>query len=87
MVKGKQDSSTGRVFGMKAENGRWLFVIFGFIINICLGSVYAYSVFKNPIQKLFNVGAFEGGHAFHGLPGIFCLTDVLWWALVGEAWS
>ncbi len=64
MVKGKQDSGTGNVFGMKAESGRWLFVVLGFIINICLGSVYAYSVFKGPIQKLFNVGAFEGGLPF-----------------------
>jgi OFA family oxalate/formate antiporter-like MFS transporter len=42
-----------RLFGMKAETGRWIFVILGFIINICLGSVYAYSVFKLPEQNSF----------------------------------
>jgi OFA family oxalate/formate antiporter-like MFS transporter len=53
-----------RLFGMKAEAGRWIFVILGFIINICLGSVYAFSVFKTPVQKLLNIGAFEGGLPF-----------------------
>jgi MFS family permease len=39
---------------MKAESGRWLFVILGLIINLCLGSVYSYSVFKNPVELYFN---------------------------------
>jgi MFS family permease len=53
-----------RVFGMDAEKGRWLFVVAGFIINICLGSVYAYSVFRNPVQNLFQCGATESGLPF-----------------------
>jgi len=47
------------VFGMKAESGRWLFVILGFIINICLGSVYAYSVFAKPVRTLLKISATE----------------------------
>ncbi len=50
-----------KIFGMPAEKGRWVFVAVGFLINICLGSVYAYSVFKVPVQKLFSLGAFQGG--------------------------
>ncbi len=42
------------VFGMKANSGRWLFVILGLIINLCLGSVYSYSVFKKPVELYFN---------------------------------
>ncbi|MFA5079463.1 MAG: OFA family MFS transporter [Dehalococcoidia bacterium] len=53
-----------KLFGMPAEKGRWILVVLGFIINLCLGSVYAYSVFKVPVQNLFNVGAFEGGLPF-----------------------
>ncbi len=34
-----------KLFGMPAEKGRWLLIVLGFIINICLGSVYAYSIF------------------------------------------
>jgi len=53
-----------KVFGMPAEKGRWMFVVLGFIINICLGSVYAYSVFRGPVQKLLNMNATEAGMPF-----------------------
>ncbi len=53
-----------KLFGMPAEKGRWIFVVLGFIINLCLGSVYAYSVFKVPCQNYFTIGAFEGGLPF-----------------------
>jgi MFS family permease len=57
-------ASEAKLFGMPAEKGRWLLVVLGFIINLCLGSVYAYSVFKVPVQNLFKIGAFEGGLPF-----------------------
>ncbi len=56
--------TTGRVFGMEAEKGRWVFVLAGFLINICLGSVYAYSVFRNPVKGLFQCNATESGLPF-----------------------
>lgn len=58
-----------KVFGMPAETGRWWFVIMGLVINICLGTVYSWSVFKVPLQKLFQIGATESG-----LPYMFFLT-------------
>ena len=30
---------------------RWIFVIAGFIINLCLGTIYAWSVFRPPLQQ------------------------------------
>jgi len=48
-----------KLFGMKAESGRWVFVILGLIINLCLGSIYAWSVFRKPLEELFSVGATE----------------------------
>ncbi|NMB86428.1 MAG: Major Facilitator Superfamily protein [Methanosaeta sp. PtaB.Bin018] len=33
--------------------GRWLFVLLGTIIMLCLGSVYSWSVFVNPLTKHF----------------------------------
>ena len=56
--------SEERLFGMPAEKGRWMFVVLGFIINICLGSVYAYSVFRGPVAKLLNLNATEAGLPF-----------------------
>jgi MFS family permease len=44
-----------KVLGMKAESGRWLLVVTGLIINICLGTVYAWSVFIKPLQAHFNL--------------------------------
>jgi len=35
---------------MEAEKGRWAFVIIGMIINLCLGSIYSWSVFKAPLK-------------------------------------
>jgi MFS family permease len=40
-----------KLFGMPAEKGRWLLIILGFIINICLGSVYAYGIFGKQLAK------------------------------------
>src|SRR5512144_3013737 len=42
------------VFGLPARTGRWLFVFAGMIMNICLGTVYAWSVFRKPIAQLFS---------------------------------
>jgi hypothetical protein len=39
---------------MEPEKGRWLLVVFGIIINLCLGSIYAWSVFVKPLTKLFS---------------------------------
>lgn len=43
-----------KAFGMAAEKGRWLFVIIGLTMNLCLGSVYSYSVFKPHVEFEFN---------------------------------
>ncbi|OCZ50098.1 MFS transporter [Dehalobacter sp. TeCB1] len=40
---------------------RWGYVLLGIIIMMCLGTVYSYSVFRLPIEKLFNVGATQSG--------------------------
>ncbi len=62
-------SEDAKVFGMPAKAGRWCFVILGIIINMCLGAVYAYSVFKKPLETQFGVGATLGN-----LPFIFFLA-------------
>jgi MFS family permease len=46
-----------KLFGMSAESGRWLFVVIGLVMNVCLGAVYAYSIFLGPVKKAFNVSA------------------------------
>jgi MFS family permease len=53
-----------KLFGMPAESGRWLFVVIGLVMNVCLGAVYAYSIFLAPVKKAFNVSAFMANLPF-----------------------
>lgn len=74
---------TERVFGMEAGKGRWIFVLAGFLINICLGSVYAYSVFRNPVQKLFQSSATESGLPFMVFLAFFAILMFFGGKLMG----
>jgi len=49
------------VFGLSAEKGRWIYILLGFLIYLCLGSVYSWSVFKKPVEQFFGVGATQSG--------------------------
>jgi MFS family permease len=42
-----------KVLGMEAEKGRWVLVLLGMIINLCLGSIYSWSVFVTPLTNYF----------------------------------
>jgi len=50
-----------KILGMPAESGRWILVIVGTIIELCLGSVYAYSVLSVPLKKVFTDPVSAGG--------------------------
>jgi OFA family oxalate/formate antiporter-like MFS transporter len=42
------------LFGMPLEKGRWVFIALGLVINLCMGSIYAWSVFVEPITAYFS---------------------------------
>lgn len=42
------------ILGMPAGKGRWMLVILGMIINLCLGSIYSWSVFVRPLTDYFS---------------------------------
>lgn len=42
-----------RVLGLRAETGRWIIVIFGLIMMLCLGAIYAYSITRVHLEKIF----------------------------------
>jgi OFA family oxalate/formate antiporter-like MFS transporter len=53
-----QNSQAGEVpslVRMPLEKGRWVLVVVGLIINLCLGAVYAWSVFVNPLTDYFSL--------------------------------
>jgi len=62
-----------KVFGMPAKSGRWIFVVLGMVVNFCLGAVYAYSVFKKPLEELFKVSATQGGLPYMIFLAMFAL--------------
>lgn len=46
-----------KILGLPAEKGRWLLVLFGIIIFLCTGAVYSWSVFRKPLEQMFNISA------------------------------
>jgi OFA family oxalate/formate antiporter-like MFS transporter len=50
------DSPVTSLFGMPPEKGRWGLVASGLVINLLLGSVYAWSVFVEPLTGYFTGG-------------------------------
>ena len=49
-----------KILGMPAESGRWLLIIIGTIIELCLGAVYAYSIISVPLKKIFTTPLLMG---------------------------
>ncbi len=66
-----------RTFGMAPEKGRWVFLLLGLGIYTCMGAVYAYSVFKEPLRELFGISATQGNLPFMSLIAVFSLATCL----------
>jgi OFA family oxalate/formate antiporter-like MFS transporter len=41
------------IMGMDVEKGRWGLIILGMLINLCLGTIYSWSVFVAPLTSYF----------------------------------
>ena len=50
-----------KILGMPAESGRWLLILIGTLIELCLGAVYAYSILSVPLKKIFTDPVAAGG--------------------------
>jgi MFS transporter, OFA family, oxalate/formate antiporter len=59
MTKSTHHPAVKSLFGMPVMLGRWGFVLVGMIMNICMGTVYAWSVFRKPITQQFSQGGVE----------------------------
>ncbi len=73
-----------RVFGMKPEAGRWIFVLVGLLMNVCLGAVYAFSVFRKPLESLWGITATQAGLPFMVFLALFALFMALAGGLVAS---
>lgn len=63
-----------RLFGMEADKGRWLFVLIGLLINICLGSIYAFSVFRKPLEAMWDIPSSQSGYPFMVFLAVFAIA-------------
>jgi MFS family permease len=43
------------LFGMPLEKGRWVLVALCLVINLCLGSIYAWSIFVEPLTEYYTI--------------------------------
>ncbi|MCY6490309.1 L-lactate MFS transporter [Leptolyngbya sp. GGD] len=48
-----------KVLGLPADQGRWLLLPLGMSVLLCLGSIYAWSVFRKPLESELNISATE----------------------------
>jgi MFS family permease len=76
--------SDSKVFGMEAEQGRWIFVLVGMLMNICLGAIYAFSVFKTPLQDLWGISATQSSLPFMVFLAVFAVAMALAGGIVGS---
>ena len=63
-----------RAFGLTPELGRWGFILVGLSMNLCLGAVYAYSIFKPAVERVYGVNAFRGNLPFMTFLFSFAVT-------------
>lgn len=75
-----------RVLGLPAERGRWLLILFGFLANVCLGAVYAFSVFRKPLEELWGISATQSGLPFTIFLAVFAIGMAVAGGLV-ERWG
>ena len=45
------------VLGMPAETGRWLLIPLGMMVLLCLGNLYAWSIFRKPLENELEITA------------------------------
>ena len=63
-----------KLFGMEAEQGRWILVATGLLINVCLGSIYAFSVFRKPLEALWGITSSQSGYPFMVFLAVFAIA-------------
>lgn len=62
-----------KLFGMPAQRGRWLLIPLGMTVLLCLGTVYSWSIFRKPLEKLLNINATQSLLPFTVLLVVFSI--------------
>ncbi len=59
---------------LQMEQGRWWLVGVGLLINLCCGTVYAFSLFRKPLEGWWGIGATASGLPFMVFLAVFALA-------------
>ena len=59
---------------LKQDNRRWFYIILGILINICLGTIYSWSVFRKPIEEILQITATQSGLPYMSFLFIYAVT-------------
>ncbi|MGB5963893.1 MAG: OFA family MFS transporter [Coleofasciculaceae cyanobacterium] len=62
-----------KLLGLPAEKGRWLLIPLGVTVLLCLGTVYSWSIFRKPLEKVLNISATESLLPFTVLLVVFAI--------------
>lgn len=73
-----------RVLGMDANKGRWMLIVVGLLINVCLGSIYAFSVFRKPLETFWGVTSTQSGYPFMVFLAVFAIAMPLAGSLMAK---
>lgn len=73
-----------KLFGMEAAKGRWVFVVTGLLINVCLGSIYAFSIFRKPLESLWGITSSQSGYPFMVFLAVFAVAMPLAGSLIAR---
>ncbi len=63
-----------RLFGLPARQGRWGFIPLGIVAQLCLGTVYSWSIFRKPLEKALAIKDTESLLPFAVLLAVFALV-------------
>ena len=63
-----------KLFGMETAKHRWIFVVIGLLINVCLGSIYAFSIFRKPLETLWEITSSQSGYPFMVFLAVFAIA-------------
>lgn len=55
----RENNQALKVLGLPASQGRWLLIPLGMTVLLCLGTVYSWSIFRNPLETELNLSATE----------------------------
>lgn len=54
--------------------GRWLYVVLGLVVNIMLGAIYSFSLFRVPLEKQWHISATASGYPFMLFLAVFAIA-------------